>query len=288
MPSTAPTATASMADDETALSTVETAQSTSRPRASAIDRMLAIASLRDLVADRARRGPRHRPRPATPRRCSCRAPCTRGSTASVMNVPALAARAAAGRDPHDRRQRRLEQCGHDPLRRVEAAARRVERDDQAGEPSSTARLTRFLDVAGHHVVDDAGGRDHVDGGGRIAGGRRAWTRIGRMGRHRRQADGDRHEPDHRRGDEEPSQADGEAERACRRMHRMPRGIIPRSSSDAADPAPDHPWTGFHPAPVGWTAAGDPRCARRQRRSPPGRSGGLYGARGVGWRARIRT
>ena len=46
MPSTAPTATASSADDETALSTVETAQSTSRPRVSAIDLMLAIASLR--------------------------------------------------------------------------------------------------------------------------------------------------------------------------------------------------------------------------------------------------
>ena len=54
MPSTAPTATASRADDETALSTVETAQSTSRPRVSAIDLMLAIASFLHLLADRAR------------------------------------------------------------------------------------------------------------------------------------------------------------------------------------------------------------------------------------------
>ena len=48
MPSTAPTATASSAEAETAFSTVETAQSTFRPRASAIERMFFIASLRTL------------------------------------------------------------------------------------------------------------------------------------------------------------------------------------------------------------------------------------------------
>ena len=60
-----------------------------------------------------------------------------------MNVPALAARAAARGDPDDRRHGRLEQGGDDPLRRVEAAARRVDRDDQ-GRRGFVAR-PRFTD-----------------------------------------------------------------------------------------------------------------------------------------------
>ena len=95
MPSTAPTATASSADDETALSTVETAQSTSRPRVSAIDLMLAIASLRTFS-------------PIVPVMSSPPDPTGEAAPmlvpgamyarfeASVMNVPALAARAPLG------------------------------------------------------------------------------------------------------------------------------------------------------------------------------------------------
>ena len=131
MPSTAPIATASEADDETASSTVETAQSTSRPRASAIDRMLAIASLRTLS-------------PIVP---SSSSPPEPTGDAAPMLVPgrhvgevrgerderARAGRPpAARRDPHDRRQGSLEQAGDDPLRGVEAAARRVDGDDQRG------------------------------------------------------------------------------------------------------------------------------------------------------------
>ena len=48
MPSTAPTATASLAGDDFASATVDTAHSTLRPRASAIAVILAIASLRTL------------------------------------------------------------------------------------------------------------------------------------------------------------------------------------------------------------------------------------------------
>src|SRR6476659_11262515 len=95
MPSTAPTATASSADDETALSTVETAQSTSRPRVSAIDLMLAMASLRTFS-------------PIVPVMSSPPDPTGEAAPmlvpgamyarfeASVMNVPALAARAPLG------------------------------------------------------------------------------------------------------------------------------------------------------------------------------------------------
>ena len=95
MPSTAPTATASSADDETALSTVEMAQSTSRPRVSAIDLMLAIASLRTFS-------------PIVPVMSSPPDPTGEAAPmlvpgamyarfeASVMNVPALAARAPLG------------------------------------------------------------------------------------------------------------------------------------------------------------------------------------------------
>ena len=87
--------------DDLASATVDTAQSTGRPRASAIDVMLAIASFltfspsvpgmsSPLLLDRATRP-----------RCSCPAPCTARLAASVMNVPALAARPPARRDPHD-------------------------------------------------------------------------------------------------------------------------------------------------------------------------------------------
>ncbi len=93
--STAPTATASLAVDETALSTVETAHSTSRWRASAIDRMLAIASFLTLS-------------PIVPVSSSPPAPTGDAAPmfvpgamyarcdASVMNVPALAARPPLG------------------------------------------------------------------------------------------------------------------------------------------------------------------------------------------------
>ena len=73
-----------------------------------------------------------------------------------MNVPALAAWRAARRDPDDRRERGLEQAGHDPLRGVEAPARRVEHDDDGRRGVILGARDGLLDVAGHHVVDDPG------------------------------------------------------------------------------------------------------------------------------------
>ena len=95
MPSTAPALTASFADEEAAFRTVDTAQATFRPRASAMAVMLAIVSLRtfwpsvpvmscppDPTGDAAPM--------LVPGAMSAMLP------ASVMNVPALAARAPCG------------------------------------------------------------------------------------------------------------------------------------------------------------------------------------------------
>ena len=77
MPSMAPSARASLAGDERASRTVSSAQSAFRPRVSAIERMLAIGVVEDLLAERAARCPRPGRRPATRHRCSCPAPSAR-------------------------------------------------------------------------------------------------------------------------------------------------------------------------------------------------------------------
>ena len=96
MPSTAPSATASVAGDELASSTVETAQST-LPVAGLGDRRdLGDRVVLDLLAERpgdvlALAADRRGGADARPR-----APSRRYSPASVMNVPALAAKPPAG------------------------------------------------------------------------------------------------------------------------------------------------------------------------------------------------
>ena len=68
---------------------------------------------------------------------------------------------ARWRDPHDRRQWRLEQRRHDALGGVQAAARRVQLDHHS-RCAVALRLGDALgEVAGHDVVDDAvRGQDH--------------------------------------------------------------------------------------------------------------------------------
>ena len=95
MPSTAPTSTASLAADETAFSTVEIAQATFRPRSSAIARIFAIVSLKTLSRSVSGMSvPSERIGEAAP--MFVPGAMTATWLASVMNVPALAARPPAG------------------------------------------------------------------------------------------------------------------------------------------------------------------------------------------------
>ncbi len=163
MPSTAPTATASAGRRTTAPRRRSTRPSRRcRPRASAIDVMLAIASLL-APSRRACPGcPRPGRRPARPRRCSCpgamsarlagerderpgaRRPAARGATHTIVGT-------AASSSAHD-----------DLLRRVEAAARRVELDDDGRGARRGGLRDALLEVAGHDVVHDAGRRQDDD------------------------------------------------------------------------------------------------------------------------------
>ena len=68
---------------------------------------------------------------------------------------------ARWRDPHDRRQRRVEQRRHDALGGVQAAARRVQLDHHGRSPFALRVGDALGEIAGHDVVDDAGrGQDH--------------------------------------------------------------------------------------------------------------------------------
>ena len=90
IPSTAPASTASLAGDDFASRTVAIAHSALRPRVSAIDRMLAIASLSTFSPSVPSMSS---PPPPTGEAAPIRVPGAMNATfeASVMNVPALAA-----------------------------------------------------------------------------------------------------------------------------------------------------------------------------------------------------
>ena len=122
MPSTTPSDTASTAEDERASLTVDAAQSTGRPRVSAIDRMKAIASFLTFS-------------PSVP---GMSWPFASIGEAAPMRVPGRHVRQVrregderpgAGReparrgDPDDDRDGRLEDRRHDVHRRVEAGRR---------------------------------------------------------------------------------------------------------------------------------------------------------------------
>ena len=95
--------------------------------------------------------------------------------ASVMNVPALAARAPDGATQTIVGSGGVEQARHDLLRRVEAPARRVQADDHGRRAVPGRDRDPLLEVAGEHLVHDPGGRQDDDG---PAGGARAVRRPG--------------------------------------------------------------------------------------------------------------
>ena len=159
-----------MAGDERASETVCSAQSTLRPRSSAIERMLAIASLRDLVAERARdvlalAADRRR-------RADVRARGhERDVAASVMNVPALAAR------PPDGATHTIVGSGASrSAQTIFCVASRLPPGvlsrmiDGRGAVGGGLR-DALLEVAREHVVHDAGRRQHDDVAARGADGR---------------------------------------------------------------------------------------------------------------------
>ena len=124
--------------------------------------------------------------------------------------------AAARGDPYDRRERRLQQRGHDPLGGIERPARRVQLHDQGRRIVGVRPRDRLLDVAGHDAVDDAGRRDDVHGSARIAGGCRSRARLG--SRSRREADRAHDDPgEPQRADQAPGASDAEV--ANCRSHR---------------------------------------------------------------------
>ena len=155
--SMAPAASASSTVYDGASATVLTAQSTGRPRASAMAVMDAIGVVHDLVAERRPRCPRPGRRRAWRRRCWCPAPWPRRAPASVMNVPALAARPPAGAT-HTMTGRALEERLDDVAGRLERAARGVELDDDGGRAVGGGRRDAVAQVARHDLVDDARGR----------------------------------------------------------------------------------------------------------------------------------
>ena len=150
MPSTAPTATASLRRSLTRASvTVDTAQSTLPAAGSAIERDAGDRVVHDLLAERAR---------DVLARCSSTGdaapmfvPGAMQATwpASVMNVPALAAWPPGGATHTIVGNGASRSAHHDALRRVEAAARRVELDDDGVRAVAMRLRDAVLEVAGH-------------------------------------------------------------------------------------------------------------------------------------------
>ena len=136
--------------------------------------MLAIGVVLDLQAQRSRDVLRRRSRRGSPRRCWCPAPCRRRFAASVMNVPALAARPPAGATHTitgtvDSRNAPVICCvaSRLPPGRVEL--------DEDGRGSVPLRAGDPVgEVLGHDAVDLAGrGQDDDGGSGRPGGVTRA-------------------------------------------------------------------------------------------------------------------
>ena len=136
-----------------------------------------------------------------------------------MNVPALAARAPLGET-----QTIVGTGASSRAETIRCVASRLPPGVlivmiRAGERFVAGPLHRFLDVAGHHVVDDAGQRHHVDRGGRVAGRGRGGgrTRVrgpdGRWG-----SEGSDDDPGHRGHPDQAAQAGHEPERAYRVVH----------------------------------------------------------------------
>ena len=131
--------------------------------------------------------------------------------------------AAAGRDPDDRGQRRLEQRRHDALRGVEAATRGVELHDEGGRSVGRGPSDALLDVAGHDVVDHTGGGQHVD--------RRA--PVGGPDGVHRPAGGGYHQPGKPGGDEQSTEVLRRADHPWGRDHQDRSSALSRAPSDVA-------------------------------------------------------
>ena len=129
IPSTTPSATASLAGDDRASldrrdGPVDVAVARLGDRGDLGDRVVL-----DLLAERARRCPRPRRRPARRRRCDVPGAISAMFAASVMNVPALAANPPAGATQTMTGTFASSSVADDVVRRGQRAAGRVELDD---------------------------------------------------------------------------------------------------------------------------------------------------------------
>ena len=174
IPSTAPASSASVAEYERASATVETAQSTGRPCASASARIDAIASSRTFTPIVPGMSP---PLLVT----GAAAPMfVRGSHVREMRGErderaGARGSGARGSHPDDDRQRRLEERLLDLVHRDHAAAGRVELDDHRVGAIGCGAGDPLAEIAGHRAVDDAGGDELHDVGPRTSLGEAAAT-----------------------------------------------------------------------------------------------------------------
>ena len=159
MPSMAPRSRASSAVAASASVTVDSAHSALRPRAVGDRAHQRGRVLDDLLFHRFRdvfAAARDRRRRADVR--------TRRHQRDVARERQERARArgvgAGWRDPHDHRQRGIEDGHHDATRLVERTARGVQRDDDGVSPVAVGLRDPVLEVAGHDRVDDAARRQH--------------------------------------------------------------------------------------------------------------------------------
>ena len=125
-------------------------------------RSSAMVSFMTLSPEVAPRCPRPARRPAWPRRCCVPGAMAATCAARVMNVPALAARAPAGPTQTITGSGASSSVPDDVARGSSAPPGVSSWMTTAGAPSRCGLGDAVAEVAGHDLVDDAAGRQHVD------------------------------------------------------------------------------------------------------------------------------